>query len=284
MSILFLYGNCQIKIIHQYFTSNAHMISKYRIIEYFYIMDPVSALEVNLSVLKDCDVFIYQHCSTKALMTPDEKYTPAYIISNILPNKCNIISIPSMYFGADFVDPITSTCNESFFVKYTFNRKLYDYLVCGESGDSGESGTVDLEDVHYDDEVIKSHIDKAIKGLSDRENKNNVTVKMTQFFAENNHTRRLMHTVNHPSKHVYHYLVNKLYEILGVPLDATIREKSDYMVKYGRQPVLPCVVRDYYNNSRYDDDQYLFSGHGKFFFDYSDFAHFIIGNRKLKDS
>lgn len=235
-------------------------------------------LQKDMGNIENADVFIYQHCRKESLQTALEIYTPTYLIDNVIKPSCKKISLPSIYFNADFIDPIRSTCDEFYLPKYTINRFVYDAVM------DLKMNTLDvvehIQKIEYTEDEIKAHIERAFENLGQREIQNDVTIKVTPFLRKEYLKRRLMHTTNHPNKYVFNYLVNEVLKHLNLPEDETILLRKDLMVKHGHQFILPCVKR--YYSGRIDDD-FIFSGHGVFFSDISEYIHLLKLNYRNRN-
>lgn len=270
----FLFGNCQIKVIAQYLSSHKPFTDIYKTIKYFYIEDNVETLDSHKSYLLNLDLFIFQHCSKDALKTDEESYTPSYIASHMIPSHCVIITLPSIYMNIDFLDPLGSTINNDRFPRYSFNQSVYDMILRQEPIASIASY---FKKVHYSDYDIEKHIAHAFESIRRKEAENNTSIRISEFFRKNYLKRRLMHTVNHPNKYVFIFLMNEIYKSLGLEQDDTILSQPDKMVKYGHLPLMRCVQSYYKKHMRAGDDEYVFDYKGQFFLDAEEYLQHLYG-------
>ena len=104
---VFLYGNCQLKIVSQYISDHPD-VTDYES-KLFYILKDVNEIKSIEHWLTDCDIFIYQNVSESTLKTKDETlnvsdYTTSKLIERFKFKKC--VCLPSIYFAGYFPEPI----------------------------------------------------------------------------------------------------------------------------------------------------------------------------------
>ena len=217
-------------------------------------------------------MFIFQHCRLEALNTDNEEYCPQVIAEKLLNRyDCIKISVPSIYFNVDFIGSLSSSPDKINFPNYSFNAEIYYMLKSKKPIDDIINY---YHSVKYTTEEIERHFECALHNLTSREQKNQVTISLSGFLKENFRKTRLMHTTNHPNKHVFHYLVNEIYRLIDIPYDHSILFRQDKMVKFGHMFILPCMKRYFKQYGREDDDFVLSEG-GKFFTNFNEYIYYL---------
>ena len=245
--------NCFGKVLKEYLLEIPAFSEQYEIHTY-YMMDCVS--KIDLDKVSVCDLFLYQHVGENALkfvnnpLNLDVKsYTPISLIRDVLPSDCIKISIPSPYFSGYFVNGTNEHAIKTlidlpsslrdYFPNYCFNADLLNMLIKRESLEYMLTFLSDPE--LYSKERVLSNLTNTVKNLRLREVENAIDIPMSDFIEENYQKKRLFHTTNHPTKHMFQYVINKILPIIG--MDLCIELSVDKMTKVGRVPILPCVSK-----------------------------------------
>lgn len=251
--VIYLYGNCQLKSIAMYLKAIPKIKERFPIIDYFYVLSNTTNLSTDL--LQKASVFIYQHTASSALKgnTPEEKEKASsdYIVNHVLPKDCIIISVPSVYSSILFPNSMTTTEAQVGFVKdiapeffpnYTFNRKLH-LLMTERKKSISEIADIMTDPECYTKAELERNEQSNYDNLKKREIDNNVTIPLSDFIRSNFRQMRLLHTTNHPTPELFHYLLNQVLAILGEDSSNVCFELADPMIKTGRAPILPCVTK-----------------------------------------
>jgi hypothetical protein len=245
--------NCFGKVLCEYLEDIPAFSEQYDIYLY-YVMDCVS--KIDLEKLKICDLFLYQHVSATALKCHNQSVnhldahnlTPESLMSNgVLPKNCINISIPSPYFSAYFTNSTHEHAIKAlidlpasmrdYFPNYCFSADLLNMLI---KNDSLENMIKYLNDPNlFSKEQVLRNSENSLNQLRMREVANNVNVPMSDFIEENYQKKRLFHTTNHPTKHMFQFVINKIFAIIGI--DHCVELSVDKMTRVGRVPILPCV-------------------------------------------
>jgi hypothetical protein len=237
MKILF-YGNCQVEAICKTLNLNSNK----------YETCVIKCYEDNIieqaftDKLKTTDILITQPISDNYL--GKEYLSTNYVLRNCNP-KCKVIILPSYYFKFYYFD-----CN--------YNCKLtkptdYHYTNMIECYKQGKSVDYYLE--HYvnnphlkSKEELEKMADDSIKELDDRYNDsqkykllhaNVITIPISKFIQENYKHILLFHTINHPTKSLFHHVCHEILNILQI--ENTMDYWSDFLAHTTRNIMYKCV-------------------------------------------
>jgi hypothetical protein len=193
-------------------------------------------------ILKNMDIIITQPISDNYL--GKEYLSTSYILRNSNPN-CKVIILPSYHFNFYYFDCI-------------YNRKIagpsdYHYANMIECYKQGKSVDDYLE--HYANnphlkskEELEKMADECIKELDDRYNDsqkyktihaNVVTLPISKFIQENYKRTLLFHTINHPTKDLFHHVCHEILNILHI--ENTMDYWSDFLAHTIRSIMYKCL-------------------------------------------
>lgn len=220
-------------------------------------------------------------------------------IANTLSNKgCVCISFPSIYFAAYFPNAISSAdARQEFderlpveaFPNWTLSRKfmnIVDRIVKRQSTMTKEMETF-LSLTYLTANELDAWALRTFVSLRKREEENNVTIPLSDWFQENWKRKRLMHITNHPTKIVFHHLINEIIPILQhsnfIPpamLSTIAVTQPDTMEKCGAVPILPCVRHHF----QLTDESFgsTIWVHGRKFGDWEEYIHHYVYARDSK--
>jgi len=238
MKILF-YGNCQIEAICKTLNLNSN---KYEICVIKCYEDNIIQKDFT-DKLNTTDILITQPISDNYL--GKEYLSTNYVLRNCNP-ECKVIILPSCYFDFYYFD-----CN--------LNRKIgstatgYHYTNMIECYKQGKSVDYYLEhfvnNPHFKSkEELEKIADKSITELDARYNDsqkykiihaNIITIPISKFIQENYKHIFLFHTINHPTKTLFHHICHEILNILQI--ENTMDYWSDFLSHTIRNIMYKCV-------------------------------------------
>lgn len=250
--IIFIYGNCLVKILKEYL--NMFLYDNYEIYT-FYILDNINTFDKDIFL--KTDIFIYQNVSELAFKNDDGKNFTSDKLLALLSTTCLTISFPSVYFSAYFPYNVSPTDVsllpeniKQYIPNYCFDKTLFNMLIEHPCKSVDEIVTKLNEPDLYTDDFILQNLNITYNNLKTREKKNNIDVKLSDYLLDNCYNTRLCMTTNHPSKEVYSMIINqilkKLNETFGEKIDTVINSINDKMEKVSKPPILKCVSK-YFN-------------------------------------
>ena len=252
--ICYCYGNCQAKLLNIFLQDHPVLKNKYQF-HYYYIGNSITT--INIDLLRKTQLFIYQYVKDTTLPHDDalyldsKQYTVEYIKQNYLPKTCISISFPSIFFDAywpymGFLSDAHSMHKNEFFDGYVQN-KLYELVQNANLSETDILNKVDDSHFIFDFDMNLCY-ENSCKNLQIREQVNKVDIPLSSYLIENFKKIQLMNTLNHPTVHVFNYLINKINELLKL-------EYTDYLLKDTKYnnfcdatykiPIFPCIVRHF---------------------------------------
>ena len=260
-----IYSNCQGNPLKSIMETQPSFAAEYDI-EHFMITDMFMSLSLQyesfITRLKKTDLFIYQKIRSDS-MTVDryekEGFIPSaikptfytdYIISQLLPDTCKLISFPNLYFEGYHVDNFTVHEQWKSVVKFPSGNKTIKTLIEQSSKKLGESD-IDLiiEHLNSPDLFTPLEIDtkctESIKKLQKKES--DCDVKIADLILENFKKYYLFYTPNHPSKFILRDVVGKMLIIAGHEFDPSLVFDIDWF-NHSQIPIYPCVINHYQLN------------------------------------
>ena len=257
----YIYMNCFGKVLLEYLSAIPEFASVYTM-KIFYMMDSVT--DVEMDVLEQCDLFLYQHISLTALTSNTKNdvrtnldlslYTTDFIICSVLPITCQKISVPSVYFSGYFYDSVAQTnlpvqikssrtsCGKlcaDYFPNYCFNAKLLNLAMNPDISIEQIVTTLTNPQLYSKYDVLKN-VETTLNNIKQRESHNKVDICLTEFIQTNFCKTRLFHTTNHPTVVIFEYVINEILKLIGLEfIRVTLTE--DLMARTARVPILPTV-------------------------------------------
>ena len=259
---LFLLGNCQAKALCEYLQHTPAVTKAFSNISYNYILDEVETWDAY--AIEHTDVFIYQHTSAQTLRSKDTSivkadWTPTAIAERLQNKGCVTISFPSIYFAPYFPFAVsTQQAKSSFrtdvaseaFPNWTISQKFLDLIAQGHSEQEIVKKVMATDFISA--EELDAWVQKTFSNLKQREVINGVTIPLAEWLLQHWKQKRLMHITNHPTKHVFVYLLDRLRQVLqSYQIDLPQEVVStplcyvDQMEKSGAPPILPCVLQHF---------------------------------------
>jgi hypothetical protein len=243
-------GNCQISLI-SYLLSNKSFMETYDYISIFEVhIVNQSDIDYIYKILNDIDLLIIQPINNNYKNI--ENFGTYNIISKTKPS-CKIILFPSLHLK--FYYPFSS---------YIINKKTHELLqtpthyhdinllnLCKihKSFDTIIDEFKKLiydesyKDISFVNDIANSSIDELIKrehlysSFIPEDRKNITSIIISSDFIINNYKKQLLfYSMNHPSKHLFHYICNQMLKILDIPLEP-YPESIDPLL-YAEVPIL----------------------------------------------
>jgi hypothetical protein len=240
MKILF-YGNCQVEAIYRTLNLNSNKYETH-VVMCHEANNNLEQERYFTNLLQIMDIIITQPISDDYL--GKEYVSTSYVVSHCKPD-CKVIILPSYHFKFYYFD-----CN--------YNRKLpgpadYHYANMIECYKQGKSHDYYLE--HYinnphlkSKEELEKIADECITELDNRYNNsqkykiinaNVVTIPICKFIQENYKQTLLFHTINHPTKVLFHHVCHEILNILQI--ENTMDYWSDFLSHTIRNIMYKCV-------------------------------------------
>ncbi len=235
--MIYLLGNCQMKVLGEYLRDIPGIDQEIKI---WYVEDKLS--ELDLTSLRKSTV-LYQNISSEAI----QKHHGLNLESarNWSTEGLGIrgISFPSIYHSGYFpdfyLDPKYSIPG------YNTSRQILERV---KKGLTREEIYLEMTDPElYTKEQIEQHWNRCNESLRNRQQ---VDIPVVDYLTDHRSTR-LMHTVNHPTREFFSWLVDLITEKLHLPSGLDVRNRPDKMIKYGRLPIFPSICS--HLNMPFDD-------------------------------
>lgn len=257
-----VYGSCQAEALAVILNSNPTFKLEY---EYVPIKAAfmIKAEEINTlhEILRDLDLFIYQ-----PIISYDERLTTKYLTKNILKEQCVKIIYPYMHFTGYhpqivYIKNPNGPGNLSGFSEY-HDINLIEWFLFKKTENVFDLiqniRNPNFYDKNFLLKCVKINIDNFKKREKDDQQGYYITISD---FVQNNYTKkRLFHTINHPSKYLFHYLVEQIFNYLKI---AVIFDDSiDKLSKGDIFPIYKSVINNLelgFNNVDVVDNYIRFS-------------------------
>lgn len=179
-------------------------------------------LEENLlTLIKDCDVFIYQHITekSKTLMKSvsnnlidvnQSRILTTEVLKDLLKDTCTQVSVSNPYCKFLFFNLVPNEISHG--IEYPYINK--HIVEIGRTSDNIERDLRSyLNDNYYDCEILKEYV-RCLEDLILREE--NCDVKHVPFLIKNLRKRRLFLTHNHPSVVLMEYMCKEITKFLNI--------------------------------------------------------------------
>jgi hypothetical protein len=236
MKVLF-YGNCQIETIYKTLNLNSN---KYETCLIKCYQTDVTQQDFT-DRLKTTDIVITQPIRDDYL--GKEYLSTNYIIRNCKPD-CKVLILPSYHFDLYYFD-----CHANPKITGTSDYHYTNMIECYKQGKS-----VDYYLEHYvnnphlkSKEELQEKLDDSLKELDYRYNDSqkykihaNVTIiPISNYIKENYKNTLLFHTINHPTKELFHHVCHEILNVLHI--ENTIDYWPDHLSGVVRNIMYKCV-------------------------------------------
>jgi hypothetical protein len=223
-----VYGNCQGPVFAQFLNNNPVFKEKYQQI-YLRECHLITEKEIDFFINNDVekiDLFIYTPVGEG--YRDNYKFSSNYLISH-LRTDCIKVVFPSLY--CHVYDPQMTHLTDEYGKKIDIPHDYHDKVLI----------KIFIENRYLtDDTIIQRYMDfindpknfnkkeiqdaaqanytelKRREDLLESDPKNNFVIKVADFIYQNHKSRRLFYSLNHPSKFLYLYMRQQLFEYMGI--------------------------------------------------------------------
>jgi hypothetical protein len=233
------YGNCQVAFIYNYLKTNFPHYECYYVCNWQAIQDQAA---FPLDIIKQADVFIYQPLAGYGALDTD--YLKGY-----LPQKCNCISCPYLYFSGYFPDCIRGNERNASTISamYPFGRfptmqhKLDELIIMGYS--LSEVIALSRAEDFLSAEVVLQTAQQSLNILKEKESLTNV--KLANFIEKHYAQQQLFQSPWHPTTALFKELLKQVFALMNLPLkgienNAMLQQEPDL---YESPLIYPCVAK-----------------------------------------
>ncbi len=201
-----VYGNCQAESIARSLEGCAAFAEKFDYLELppvYYMtskkLQEFASQAANMGLL----IFMNSHAGD---------FASSEIVS-LLPDRCERISIPSLFFNG--YNPEMAYLRQPGSVLFYHDRIM---LECISDFDGFKSRLL-VEEDFFPESFSKDCVDASLTELAARERKHNMDVRITDFIAEHYQQDRLFHVMNHPSVTLIREVTAMILSLLGINLN-----------------------------------------------------------------
>jgi hypothetical protein len=216
MQNILFYGNCQVGAISDIMKKT---LKNYKIT---IILCWLENIDKNyfLDKIRESDIIITQPINQNYRNT--DYLDTGYILKNAKP-KTKIIIFPSLYFNFYYFDLTYKILNDNDILR---NPSDYHYNII--INNYNENNNMIINNINNIDlkskEELESFALSSIEELKKRENEiieyNNIfkcyLINISSYINNNYKTKLLFYSMNHPTKHIFHYIIEKIINILNI--------------------------------------------------------------------
>jgi hypothetical protein len=220
MNKVFFYGNCQIASINTILSINKGL--KQSLLPCWQDFTK----EEFLDLIKSSDVIITQPIRKNY---KEKDYTHTEFILENSNRDTKIIIVPSLYFNFYYFDLTYKFFKEESDKKPLKDPSDYHYHSIIKSYNNNEKiksvfeNYIDNENLKSKDELegiadqsIKELISREIEMLKYKDIRDCSIVTISDFIKNNYKKKLLFYSMNHPSKHVFHHVVDQIKKVLNI--------------------------------------------------------------------
>ena len=247
-----VFANCQNDALALTLLENKEFSSKY----VWSKIPPIHNIKENdvadvINKVRDADLFVYQPVA----ISPAR---PIEMTSNFLKSqlKDNVISIsfPSIYFDGYFphlypLKGLVSTLNlvHDYFITYACAMGIEEQKVLA---------LIRKEDL-YPTQVSEYLANKSIENLRNRENQNNLDIRLSEFIETNYKYKKLFNQFNHPKREVFCFIAERILAELDIE-----NFKIELRGKGYLDGIMTPIYRSTYRNLQleFEEDFNIYSG------------------------
>lgn len=278
--IVFVNGNCQTNLLHQYLCANKDFIDEYLILD----LPRICQFDKNNEKLyqfaiENSDIVISQP------IKDSNRHTPFLATSNIFNlNHGQHILIPNLTFTGYFPQYYKNTENKLTFGKnpiFSYSDRYIDEMV--EQNNTIEEIITKISSINFFDRTfIKSFIQEQLDLFKTRESE--CDIKMYDFISKNYDKEILFNSFHHPKDFVIKELARKLLSFLNIKNLEFENEKAldklDFLTVQG-QIIYPAVLS--YLNIKDDNFYYKPNGNASNFnLNFNDYVTYYCNSIKRK--
>lgn len=203
-----VYGNCQ---------AHALAIKLIEVEEFFkyfnYVplapLHEIESVERAKSVLSQCDLILYQHVSEQYY---DVNLSTRNILSD-LRNSIQLISFPSLHFSAYFPH-LGRFPNVRSILDWVHDYNiLYAYII--GLTEAEVFSFITSPDFYSSRQSLLS-LEESIQNLREREQRNNVDVRISGYLSEVYKSRKMFHVHNHPCGKLLEYIASEVIKKIEI--------------------------------------------------------------------
>ena len=255
--IILIYANCQGYLLSKFFESYNKLCNNNFIIHYFSNYTNIETNEINKfnNILRNCDVFIYQHNKGNTNIKYD---------INLLKDTCIQIKIVWWIFNGFWIDSTYNPYKQIIYnnIKYKFLESEWSDTILQLYGihNSFINFYGNYNEIKNKLDNLHIHKDNIIKFFHDQCDKfkkidTNSDIPMYDYFIQNYKNKELFHCPIHPTNNFFYELFKKVILYLknyNISLDLELIHKLNLnnllehsLISYTR-PILP-IVKDVLN-------------------------------------
>lgn len=232
-----IYGNCHTSIIEEYLSSFKLFSDKiwFYPIPKAYEFGSMNFNSTSISILKNCDLFIYQSDQDINSKTLSSQY-----FLNILKKDCDCIKITNTHGHAEGFFPQ--------FISNRFNEKgLFPYgdeniaKLVDEGKETNEIISFLKSDNVYTKTQIINRLNYQIEQLSEREK--NCNIKIVDYIKANYKKQRMFNDLYHPSNFLLKEFARRILKYLNLYSDEFEKVEINRSLNSYQMPIYPCVAR-----------------------------------------
>lgn len=235
--IAIIYGNCHTRIIKNYLKSSCKFSSIYEFYNYKPVYDFKFGSYLEESILRNCDLFIYQYISKEYR---DYKFSTDYILTQ-LSKDCKKINIPNLFgFGKMFFPQATSNLYNKAYKSDSnglFPHGDENIIKFIENNISINEIIHNLNKKIYSKNYILLNFNIVFKKLIDKEKY--WDIKISRFIKKNYKRKLLFYDPGHPTNYLLKKIAKEILKILNI--HDKIRMTDSINLDGLQIPIYPCV-------------------------------------------
>lgn len=241
--VCIIYANCQNRLLAKYLQLSEEFNQKYTVKRFRAHLLMRKGTTIPGRVLKHAALFIYQPVKNIHGISSSE-----YLLSR-LPENCQRISFPSMYFTGYFPqycrNPVPQTTNVNF-PGGVIPHGDANIIAMLEQGFKEKEIIARLSDPNfYSQKFLLLNLQQTIEELARRESE--LTIKISKFIIDNYKDYYLFHTQNHPSDILGVFVANQILDKIHLPrLGNELSFNHPYadVLNHIQLPLYPSVIKN----------------------------------------
>lgn len=233
-TIIVLYGNCQLgimsRLLNQHYSDIFNVI---QITNFDIIRNKISIP----TIFTKAEILIYQPLKGYG------NYDSEWIIKNMVPKKCKLISMSYLYFSGYFPDYHKSDLNsKTISAKYPYGLFPYCQKKISQQIEKNINIGEIIENSKLDSWISNQEIidncESTLKYLENQEI--SLDISTVDFIRNNFKKYKLFHTVNHPSNILLQFVIDQICKKLDLP--KIILDEIEYLGGF-TSIIYPCVTK-----------------------------------------
>lgn len=221
-----IYGNCQGEALSEILESSPNFKQHYELIKIkpVQLIEPKELDTIFNEVISKVDLLIYQPVSNT--FKNDIRYSAINFLKHT-KSKCRTISFPSCYFrgyhpelcflknseGQSTQVPLYKSGK---FLRICMVHDLNIIKAFVENKSVSEISHQITSEYFYSPQFIAENLQETLTELKNRENNLQTDIILSNFIEKQFQKKKLFHTFNHPSKHVFLYLATCILNFLNM--------------------------------------------------------------------